>query len=330
MIVASRKAFTLVELLVVTGLLASLLSLVIVAMRPNEETQIRQVANALSSAIMQTQTKALSKTEGAAIAIFPSGTSVAFCEVAFCEIDPPIIATSTTAILPEATSAVIGFSALSNAHTVADGYQIRFSAGGSYGPWFRFVPDNSTVSMRPDLGQTPATTVWPTLTSGSIGCEISRLPRASQSAVSFPKSVVIDTRFSSVGDDVNDKAKPAPLLYSANQLGGMYLHFDRTGVLSTIIPRNGGAPIKPIKPVYILVAGVSQVSTDPSQPTPLQSQTATWVTILPGVSRVMTGKNVPQPMPDDSALLTEDLPNYYRNYYGRARSNVVPFTELAK
>lgn len=323
MIAASRKAFTLVELLVVTGLLASLLSLVIVAMRPTEDAQIRQVANALTSAIMQTQTKALSKTEGAALAIFPSGTSVAFCEI-----DPPIIATSTTAIPPAAVSAVIGFLAPSNAETVANGYQIRFSAGGSYGPWFRFSPSptnalSGTVSMRPDLGQNLVSTVWPTLTSGSIGCEISRIPLASQSAVSFPKSVVIDTRFSSVGDEVYVETKPSPLLYSANQLGGMYLHFDRTGVLSTIIPGNGGAPIKPIKPIYILVRAASQTA-------PLQSQTATWVTIFPGVSRVMTGKNVPQPIPDDSPLGKEQLPEFYRVYYGRARSNVVPFTEPAK
>ena len=324
MIAASRKAFTLVELLVVTGLLASLLSLVIVATRPTEDAQIRQVANALTSAIMQTQTKALSRTEGAALAIFPSGTSVAFCEI-----DPPIIATSTTAIIASATSAVINFvDPPFNADTVANGYQIRFSAGGSYSPWFQFVPDKivavrGTVSMRPDLGQTPATTVWPTSTSGSIGCEISRIPLASQSAVSFPKSVVIDTRFSSVGDEVYVETKPSPLLYSANQLGGMYLHFDRTGVLSTIIPGNGGAPIKPIKPIYILVRAASQTA-------PLQSQTATWVTIFPGVSRVMTGKNVPQPIPDDSPLGKEQLPEYYRVYYGRARSNVVPFTEPAK
>jgi prepilin-type N-terminal cleavage/methylation domain-containing protein len=315
MIAASRKAFTLVELLVVTGLLASLLSLVIVATRPTEDAQIRQVANALTSAIMQTQTKALSRTEGAALAIFPSGTSVAFCEI-----DPPIIATSTTAIPPAAASPVIGFSALSNADTVADGYQIRFSAGGSYGPWFRFEPDKSRVSMRPDLGQNLASTVWPTLTSGSIGCEISRIPRASQSAVPLPKSVAIDTRFSGVGDEVDVEAKPSPLLFSVNALGGMYLHFDRTGVLSTIIPGNGGAPIKPIKPIYILVRAASQTA-------PLQSQTATWVTIFPGVSRVMTGKNVPQPIPDDSSLGKEELPEYYRRYYGRARSNIVPFVD---
>lgn len=323
----SRKGFTLVELLVVTGLLASLLSLVIVAMRPTEDTQIRQAANALASAIMQTQTRALSKTQGAALAIYPSGTSVDFCDC-----DPPIIATSTTAIPPAATSANIVFTRPSNADAVSDGYQIRFSAGGPYGPWFRLEPAKNgdlvgVVSMRADLGQTTATAVWPAITSGSaIGCEISRMPRASQAAFTFPKNVRLETRYSGVGEEVNVNIKPAPLLLSVNTLGGIYLHFDRTGALSTIIPGNGSNPIKPTKPVYLLIAGASQVSTDSA----LQSQTATWVAVLPGVTRVLTGKNTPQSKPDDSALGNEQLAPYYRDYYGVARSNVVPYTPPPK
>jgi hypothetical protein len=253
--------------------------------------------------------------------------------VDFCDCDPPIIATATTAIPPAVTSANIGFiNPPSNADSVSDGYQIRFSAGGPYGPWFRFEPaktgdPSGVVSMRADLGQTPATAVWPTLTSGgSIGCEISRMPRASQAAFTFPKNVRLETRYSGVGDEVNVNIKPAPLLCSVNTLGGIYLHFDRTGALSTIIPGNGSNPIKTTKPVYLLIAGASQVSTDSA----LQSQTATWVAVLPGVTRVLTGKNVPQPKANDSALGNEQLAPYYRDYYGVARSNVVPYTPPPK
>jgi hypothetical protein len=45
---------------------------------------------------------------------------------------------------------------------------------------------------------------------------------------------------------------------------------------------------------------------------------------------VLKGKNVPQPKPDDSALGKEALPALYRAYYGKARANVVPYTEPPK
>ena len=99
----SRKGFTLVELLVVTGLLASLLSLVIVAMRPTEDAQIRQTANSLVSAIMQTRTRALSRTEGAALIIRPAD-SARSTAVAYGDIQQPIRATVASGMPPASLS----------------------------------------------------------------------------------------------------------------------------------------------------------------------------------------------------------------------------------
>jgi|GEM_PF-746690 len=236
-----RNAFTLVELLVVTGLLASLLSVVIVAMRPTEDAQIRQVANALTSAIMQTQTKALSRTEGAAMLVEPSdlinpllsatasrtdllqsiarrqlaNTPTYSTVVSFGDVQQPIIGPALLA-LPSISStiATVTTGTLLNADNVNAGFQIRFTSGGPSSEWFAFRPTGTSsgeVTLQQSLGQftllpsgsvQTINTLWPSGTA--LTCEIARWPLPTQAALSFPKFAAVDLRFSSIGDDIDD------------------------------------------------------------------------------------------------------------------------------
>jgi prepilin-type N-terminal cleavage/methylation domain-containing protein len=356
----SRKGFTLVELLVVTGLLASLLSLVIVAMRPTEDSQIRQTANALASAIMQTQTKAVAQANGSALT-FPMVSSTAGVTAAsFADLDPAIIAATDQAfgfgpsqgmpptnLTSTGTFTTIRFLTPQNAETVRSGYQIRFREGPAFGPWFSFVPTGDLVGqvfMRSNLGQTPATTLWPAgpTPASPIDCEIARSPRSSQQAAAFPKIVAIDPRYSSVGDDLNADVVASgisplwssPLLLQdsfasiAARNGSplqLSLQFERTGGLSTVIPVAATpavppTPVRPTVPVYFLVATVSDIVGGKS----LLSPTSTWVAISPLTGRVTVGKNVPTPAPNDSSAGKEQLPSIYRKYFRSLRVNTLP------
>ena len=83
------NGFTLVELLVVAGLMAGMLGLVLATSRPDPGVQLRRFSQSVSSSILATQTRALGNESGAALVITaPSGTSVAASERAGASVAP--------------------------------------------------------------------------------------------------------------------------------------------------------------------------------------------------------------------------------------------------
>lgn len=221
---ARKTGFTLVELLIVTGLLGTLLALLLAGFRANEDTDIRRAANALASAIRHTQTLAMNNPQGAALVIVAARTGAPTTNISHGDVLPTILATgslSSFSPLVVASTGTVSLRALAsgtvvlNADGVGPGYQIRFSSSGIYGPWgpwFGFSPAPSisgtlwsgTVSLQPSLAQSGTTVVTP-LPSTTLSCELAQRPIKTQ-VLSFPKLAVIDTRWSGIGNDIDTYA----------------------------------------------------------------------------------------------------------------------------
>lgn len=228
-----RNAFTLVELLVVTGLLASLLSLVIVAMRPTAESQVRELTRNLQSALMQAQTRSLTNAQGACLVIVPSST-VASGTAYFAEPRPTLstklqaptggpaidtILTGTPSLF-RTGSATAAFVTPDNAdlQSLESGYRTRFSTGSTYGPWYDFsftaYETSGTTALalltRPLTGVDPANDIWPAVIGNQVACLVARYPQFALPAVTAPKMAAIDLRYSGAGD------QPAPLSFATS------------------------------------------------------------------------------------------------------------------
>lgn len=323
--IASNKGFTLVELLVVTGLMAGILGLVLAGFRPNEESQIRQAAETLASAIRHTQTRAMQSPQGAALIIL-TGTAVSTSTLWEGDVLPPIVGSGTFTpngggmfgALTSSTSNMV------TADGLGGGYQISFSMGvsGPWGPSFGFVGSatGGTVELQRELGQTPATTVLPN--NGFVWYQAVQRPLKA-SVVPFPKLAVIDTRWSSVGHDIDSNASfvtsavstgtlaiPSlvspyanSLLSFAQAMGGVTevaLCFDRTGGLSSVVtlpaagmPSKSNAPIKPTSPIYFLISGASAMASATTALDVVRSASPIWVAIDPTSGAVQIGKNTP-------------------------------------
>lgn len=267
-----RNAFTLVELLVVTGLLASLLSLVIVAMRPTAESQVRELARNLQSALMQTQTRSLTGNQGACLVLVAdsattSGVAFASNTAYFAEPRTPVftlmqaptgttleeLLTTGTSNLFNTGTTVGAFFNPTNADlpSLETGYRVRFSTGSTFGPWYNFYSNNNydgagrllALLTRPKAPVDPAINVWPATTGNQIACEVVRQPSKLQTAVIAPKLASIDLRYSGVGD------QPSPLSFTTSETAGpnywyssfrsipndgISFDFNRTGLLTEI------------------------------------------------------------------------------------------------
>jgi type II secretory pathway pseudopilin PulG len=350
-----RTAFTLVELLVVTGLIASLLSLVIVAMRPTAESQVRELARNLQSALMQAQTRSLTNGKGACLVLEPSST-VASRTVYLGEIRPTL---STTMQAPAGATLdevlTTGSPNLFNTGTAVAvfitpqtddvaaleaGYRVRFSTGSSYGPWYDFsyiadVNGGNAVSAlltRPQAGIDPATNIWPITTGNQIPCEIVRQPGYTQIAVAAPKLASIDLRYSGLGDH------PAPLSFTASGNAPSYwysslqsamnerisLEFNRIGSLDGVFrfalppAKPWATPIASTSPLYLLVATNDDIAADRS----LQSNVSMWIVVTPQSGTVRVGKNIPAAWPPTAGLGKEALEQTYADWFRERRANV--------
>jgi prepilin-type N-terminal cleavage/methylation domain-containing protein len=289
----ARRGFTLVELLVVTGLMAGLLGLALTIGRPSGRAQVGQTLQGLSSAVIQTQTRALGRDAGAAILLEPGTNDMPSyaCNAVFSADVPPFITGTVTSGMPPSNLDLATVSvSLSNpdngsAADLQQGYRIRFSGTAPTiptSPWFGFTSPN--VTMRSDAGQSVDNIVWPRAASGGVlGYEVARRPLKSVPLVKPLRAAAIDLRYSGVGDTgTGDYASLA-------DKGSIAICFDREGRLDAVMQDGTTAqPLTPTAPLYLLVATFTDIQDGRS----LQSPASRWLAIAPSTGRVSIAANV--------------------------------------
>jgi prepilin-type N-terminal cleavage/methylation domain-containing protein len=303
-----RRGFTLVELLVVTGLMAGLLGLMLSVGRPSGRSQVNQLLQALSSAVISTQTRALGNDAGAAMFLDPgtNGMPAVACNVALSTDAPPFAVGAVTGTgatgMPPASLVVISTNVAlaapqnGSAANLQQGYRIRFSGTSPVtpaSPWFRFScpggdPASCTVSFRSDANQTSDNTVWPRSAAGTfLRYEVAQFPQRGVPLTEPTKLAAIDLRYSGIGDDGLGSYA------SLHNKGPIVICFDRDGRLDSIMQYGTGSlptvdPLTPTSPLYLLVATVADIQANQS----LQATTSRWLAIAPTTGRVSIAANV--------------------------------------
>lgn len=303
----SRRGFTLTELLVVTGLMAGLLGLVLTVGRPSGRSQVGQMLQGLSSAVISTQTRALGKDAGSALLLEPgtNGMLPQACNAVLSADVPPFVTgvvtgSASNGMPPSDLAALAATVALSSPDNgsnadLVQGYRVRFfgtAPATPSSPWFRFAcpgdPASCTVSMRSDANQFTDNTVWPRGAAGvPLRYEVSRYPQKAVPLIEPLKLAAIDLRYSGVGDTA------AGNYASLANKGLIAICFDRDGRLDAVMQYGATAtptvqPLTPTAPLYLLVATVADIQDNRS----LQSASSRWLAIAPSTGRVSIAANV--------------------------------------
>jgi prepilin-type N-terminal cleavage/methylation domain-containing protein len=306
---AGRRGFTLVELLVVTGLFAVFFGLVVNGLRPNATSQVRQLSQSLSSAILAAQTRALGSETGAAL-IFDVTSPNIYTNTIFNADIPPFIVGDVVSGMPptvlNSTTTLVSLS-LSNADVadLAYGYKILFT-GSPTSPasaWMAFSSPGTaltgSVSLRAAANQTIHNTPWPNVQmGGSLQFAIARFPLKSNSALDTTKQAAIDLRYSGIGNTFSGNYG------SLHNKGPIAITFDRNGRLDSVMQYGTGLtpvvePVNPTAPLYLLIANLADIQDDRS----LQAQTSRWLAVAPGTGRVTVAANVPVSGTTEAAVL---------------------------
>lgn len=275
-----RRGFTLVELLVVVGLMAALLGLVLVGGRPNVTP--RRMAREFASMLLAAQSRALGRPEGAAVII---------------EVDPSNAALGVTlhegiGMPPVVVACPAGVLSLSD-DLKANGYRIRFqsrSGGGTSNasPWLAL--QNGAPARRDSAGQTPENTI---LTPPSVNSEavVVRYPVTGPKPLQLPSQVGLDLKHSGLGE-----LSTAPHgLGTFENKGRLAVVFDQTGRVAEIIPHCGAPPVAGLDPtvptelIYFVFATRSDIAANET----LTNEKSAWVAISPQTGRINVSTNVP-------------------------------------
>jgi prepilin-type N-terminal cleavage/methylation domain-containing protein len=304
------RGFTIVELLVVVSIMASLFGLIVVGMRPSVGGELRRAAQQFASVLLAAQSRGIGDPKGVAVVLeldtrpeAQGGPKVAGtqCIAVFTGDKPPFAAGTVTGMPPvnaAATSATVAIT-VTNGGDLQQGYRVQFfgSDPDSVLPasaWFGFQPPG-TVSLRAGDGQSIANTAWPTPVGGQLRARVACYPAKGPLAVAFPKTVGIDLRYSGTGDD------PATAWGGLASKGDLAVSFDSVGTLDALMRGVGSstaASRQPVEPVYFLVAARADIEGD----TALASDRSLWVAIQPQTGRVTTSANVPQSGKDRVAV----------------------------
>jgi len=302
------RGMTLVELLVVTGLMAVFLGLVVVGVRGGGSAEQKRGAETLAAVLAAAQGRALGVPEGAAAILGADGTSAAACTALFDAVMQPLIEATCTvsAPSPASTTATVTVTP-TNGDDVQRAYKIvLFGADAPTAPpsaWLAFTPP-STVAFRGVDGQTAANTVWPkAAVSGTSNGLLAQYPAKSSAVIDLDASTAVDLRFSGIGDD---RTTPYGRL---DGRGSIAIVFDRVGRVGEVIqqvPEPGASvaagtpqPAVPTSTIYFLVAPRSLVTSGSNT---LASEDSTWVALAPQTGRIFVADNVVQTGTDTNAL----------------------------
>ena len=274
------KGFTLVELLVVTGLMASLLGLLVAVGRPNVKSTVRRAAQDFAGSCLATQSQALGKPQGAGVVVVPNTVSSRMGTTVHDAGMQPLI-TGNVSGWPPADPRKPDVSVA----VAADPCSIRDQAILSNAFKVRF--------------QTLQNAIWPKGSSG-LQAALAQYPSAGTLLLAMPKQVAIDLKYSGVGE-----TQDASHGYgSFDGLGTIAISFDDVGRLSEVMrkvqePRTSSdQPIVAAETVYLLFAARSDIEQNSS----LSNDTSIWVAINPLSGRTTLATNVPQSATDAAAL----------------------------
>ncbi len=303
------RGFTIVELLVVVSIMASLFGLIVVGMRPSVGGELRRAAQQFASVRLAAQSRGLGDPKGAAVVLeldtrpeAEGGPKVAGtqCISIFTGDKPPFAVGTATGMPPAvgATSATVAIAA-TNGGDLQQGYRVQFYGSDpdpvvASSAWFGFQPPG-TVSLRADDGQSIDNTPWPTPVGGQLKARVACYPAKGPLAVAFPKTVGIDLRYSGTGDD------PTTAWGGLASKGDLAVSFDSVGTLDALMRGLGGstaASRQAVEPVYFLVAARTDIEEDKA----LANERSLWVAIQPQTGRVTTSANVPQSGKDRVAV----------------------------
>lgn len=316
----SRRGMTLVELLVVVGLLAGFMALVIAGVRNGQPAPVRRGAEQLAAALTSAQARSLGGPEGAGtIVTLVSGSTAVYDAVM-----QPLIEATVTGVPPSDPSltSVLGSFTLTNAENVSRAYKILLTGTGGPGvgstTWMAFSPSgplSGNVSFRAGTGQTTENTVWPkTLVGGTLSALLGQCPSKGSATVSFGEGAVIDTRFSGTMDSIN-----------FNNQAWITVVFDRVGRVGEVLtcgqdPDDPAVTTSsigiglPVSTIYLLVARKADVDAGNNT---LASDESLWVAIAPQTGRVTVADVVPQPQAIVADILsgadTTSVPNARQN-----------------
>jgi len=305
-----RGGYTIVELLVVVGLIATLFSLIAVGMRPGTNSQVLRAARLLASSIVAAQTRALGSESGSAVIFEVDSAPPGGCQrINDAAAEPLLLGTATGDFDRAATSAAVQVNTTSGCETqLPRAYRIQFHGdeGGQPqppSPWYAFVGDISgsgTASLRGSAGQTLDNTIWPVNDGGTpLGVSLTCYPSKGPTSTDLPSLAAIDLRYSGVGND------PATTYGSLNGKGAIGLGFDRLGAVEAVMldvlgqPTGRPEPLEPSGPVFFLVAAKKAIETGANT---LASDAAVWVVVDSATGKVTLSSNVPQQGTDAASL----------------------------
>ena len=300
------KGFTLVELLVVTGLMASLLGLLVAVGRPNVKSTVRRTAQDFAGSCLATQSQALGKPQGAGVVVVPNTVSSRMGTTVHDAGMQPLITGNVSGWppadprKPDVSVAVAADPcSIRDQAILSNAFKVRFQAasGDVISPWFSY--SSGTASFRNATGQTLQNTIWPKGSSG-LQAALAQYPSAGTLLLAMPKQVAIDLKYSGVGE-----TQDASHGYgSFDGLGTIAISFDDVGRLSEVMrkvqePRTSSdQPIVAAETVYLLFAARSDIEQNSS----LSNDTSIWVAINPLSGRTTLATNVPQSATDAAAL----------------------------
>jgi prepilin-type N-terminal cleavage/methylation domain-containing protein len=297
------SGFTIVELLVVTSIMAVLFGLILSGVRPRDGAEIRKAAQQFASVLLAAQSRGIGEAKGAAVVLEldTSGESGGMqCTSVFTGMRRPFVVGTVNGGMPPdnpaASTAQVTITP-TNGGDLQHGYRVQFFGSAGALPssaWFAFQPPG-TVSLRAAESQSPSNTVWPSQPVGQIEARVDCYPDKSARLLALPKQVGIDLRYSGTGDD------PTAAWGGLAAQGDIAVSFDSAGMVEALMRGVGttaAAARQPVEPVYFLFASRSDIAANRS----LANDRSIWVAIQPQTGRVTVSSNVAQPATNQAAV----------------------------